>query len=91
MNADTIVAQGKNQVEAAADGELVLMHVESGRFFTLTGPGIRVWQLMSQPLALGALADRLTGEFAVERDQCLADVAALCEQLSAAELIDVSP
>ena len=90
VNADTIVAKGQHHVETLADGEVVLMHIENGRFFTLSGTGRRVWELIGEPIAVGALVDRLTGEFSVDRETCLRDVLALCERLDEGQLLDVS-
>lgn len=90
MNADTIVARGQDHVEATADGELVLMHVETGRFFALSGSGLRIWQMLEAPTSLGTLVDQLTREYEVAPDQCLKDVTALCEQMAEGGLIDVA-
>ncbi len=90
MNAETIVSQGQQHVETAADGEVVLMHVESGRFFTLTGTGQRVWELIAEPISIDALAERLAGEYDVEPETCRNDVLEICRQLEASALIDVS-
>ncbi len=90
MNADTVIAKGQQYVEAVADGDIVLMHVESGRFFTLSGTGRRMWELMEQPTTIEALAERLIEEYAVDKDACIRDLLAVCEQLDAGKLIDVS-
>ena len=91
MDAETIIAKGKQHIQTVANGETVLMHTESGRFFSLSGTGRRVWDGMGAPIAVGALVDRLSQEFAVQREICLRDVLALCHQLEAGGLIDVSP
>ena len=90
MDADTIVAKGQHHVETLADGEVVLMHIENGRFFTLSGTGRRVWELIDGPIAIGAIVARLADEYAVDHDACLRDVVALCERLDAGQLIDGS-
>jgi hypothetical protein len=90
VNADTIISKGQQHVETLADGEVVLMHVESGRFFTLSGTGRRFWELLDKPMAIDALADRLTEEFEVGKAECVNDLLALCERLEARNLIDVA-
>jgi hypothetical protein len=91
VDADTVIARGTQHVETIADGEVVLMHVGSGRFFTLSGTGRRVWELVAEPMTIGALADRLTTEFAVDRQICIRDLVVLCEQFQKGQLIDASP
>ena len=90
MDATTIVARGQQHVETMADGEIVLMHIENGRFFALSGTGRRVWELMAEPIAIGSLVDRLTDEFDVDKADCLDAVIKLCAELEAGALIDVS-
>jgi hypothetical protein len=91
VNAASIITKGQQHIETVADGEVVLMHVESGRFFTLSGTGRRVWELMAEPVAIGTLIEQLSREFAVDRDTCLGDVVELCQRLEAGGLIDVAP
>ncbi len=90
MDADSVIAKGTQYVETVSDGEIVLMQVESGRFFTLSGTGRRIWELIGEPIKIGAISDQLAREFPVEREACLRDVLAFCGQLEAGGLIDVS-
>lgn len=90
MDASTIIAKGTDHVETLADGEIVFMHVEDGRFFSLSGTGRRVWELLETPMAIDALADQLIGEYEVSKEDCVRDLLVLCEQLEAGRVIRVS-
>lgn len=90
VDAQTVIAKGKDHVEALADGEVVLMHVEDGRFYSLAGTGRRVWEMLEAPTAIGVLADRLVEEFEVSKEDCVRDLIALCEQLEAGRVIRVA-
>jgi len=90
VNADTIITRGQKHVETVADGEVVLMHIDTGRFFTLSGTGRRAWELMAEPTSVDAIVARLTDEYDVDDATCRAEIFALCRQLEAGALIDVS-
>lgn len=90
MDEDATVSRGDNHVESAVGDELVLLHVDNGRFFKLEGTGRRAWELLDAPATLGTLVDRLAAEFRVDRARCLADVRAFCDQLVGAGLLRVA-
>ena len=90
MDAKTIVAKGDRHVETLAGSEIILMQVQDGKFFSLTGTARRVWEILDEPLSIEALAGRLTPEFAIEPRECVRDLLALCRDLKAQKLIDVS-
>lgn len=84
-----VVAQGRDLVAAQAGDDMVLMHVIDGRFYSLTGTGRRIWELLEAPRAIDSLVDHLTDEFDVARDRCAAEVIDLCRALIAKGLMDV--
>ena len=90
VNADTIITRGQQHVETVADGEVVLMHIETGRFFTLSGTGRRAWELMAEPVTVDALVAQLVAEYDVDDATCRPEIVELCRQLEAGALIDVS-
>lgn len=67
------------------------MHIETGRFFTLSGAGQRIWELMAEPITIGTLTAQLTREFDIDAQTCFTDVVEYCERLQSGELIDVAP
>jgi len=90
VDTDTIVTKGQQHVETVADGEVVLMHIESGRFFSLSGTGRAIWDQMAEPTPVGTIVDNLVAEYDVDPETCRNEVVELCRQLEAGALIDVS-
>lgn len=86
---DTVV-QSKNQLASTVNGEVVMMSVDQGRYFGLDKIGSRIWNLIAEPCTAGALCDRLTREFPVDRATCEADVLGFLDDLAARRLIDVA-
>lgn len=84
INADTVIVRSDTLSTGEIDGEIVALDVEQGQCFGLDPIGAAVWKLAEQPVALGRIVDKLTGEYEVDRDQCLADL-----QSFVAELADI--
>lgn len=68
------VVRSPDQVSAEVDGEEVVLHLESGVYFGLEGVAARVWELLASPRTLAELVDRVTEEYAVEREACERDL-----------------
>jgi Coenzyme PQQ synthesis protein D (PqqD) len=64
--------------------EVVLLHLESMRYYSLNLTGMRIWQGLKQGLSLQEISRQLQAEFEVEADRAersvLALIAELCEQ-----------
>jgi len=73
--------------ETEIDDEVVLMHLDSGEFFSLTGTAIDVWRLIDGSRGREELIAQLSSEFAAEPGQISADVDELLERLRTANLV----
>lgn len=76
-----------NHIETLVDGEVVLMHLTSGKFFSLDNVSKRVWQLLDQHREIDGLVAELCAEFDVTPEQCEADVAELLGVLANRDLL----
>ncbi len=69
------------------DGTGVLLHLETKFYFTLNPTAVLVWKALAEGASRGAIADKLTAAFRVERDVALGDVAALLEEMLSGGLV----
>jgi hypothetical protein len=65
----------------------VLIHMPTGNVFELNTTGARVWDLLSEGLAVETIGERLSVEFDITAAVASAETARLIESLSAAGLI----
>ena len=65
------------------DGDVVLLHVDSGQHFGLDPVGNEAWKAFSGGATLDDVCDQLLSRFDVARDQLLSDLTALIEELKA--------
>ena len=85
---DSIVVQGKEQICAEVDGEVVMMSIAQGNYYGLDSIGGRVWDLIAEPRKVSDMCGLLIGEFAVDRATCEADVLRFLNDLDAQHLIE---
>lgn len=89
LSIDSTVAASGEQISSEVGGEAVILDLKGGVYFGLDPIGTRIWALMQRPIAVSAIRDALTAEYAVEAERCERDVLALLEQLAARGLITV--
>lgn len=68
-------------------GETVLLSLQQQSYFGLRATSRRIWQMLEQPCTLQQILEGLLVEYAVEPQQCEADVAAFMQRLWEAHLI----
>ncbi len=82
VESETRVAPHPDVVWRLVDGEVVLLNVTSGLYYSLDPVGSRVWALVpAEGTSLGTLRDSLVTEYDAPGDQIDRDLAALFTQL----------
>jgi hypothetical protein len=71
------------------DGDVVVFNVEKGQYYGMQEVGVRIWELIEQPVAIGTLCDTLMDEFSVDRATCEMHVMTFVRDLREAQLIEV--
>ena len=84
----TVVAS-KDQVSSDLGGEVAILDLKAGVYYGLDEVGARIWQLIQEPMAVGAIRDSLVEEYDVEPVRCEQDVLALLQRLVDKGLIEI--
>lgn len=72
---DDVVLQVPSSVLARkAAGETVLLNLADEQYYSLTGVGTRLWELVESGTPFGRMIDVLVDEFEVERQTLAADL-----------------
>jgi hypothetical protein len=64
-----------------AAGETVLMNLDNEQYYSLDGPGNRLWELLGQEVSFGSAVETLLDEYEVERDVLVGDMRDLLNDL----------
>lgn len=88
MASRTTYAPSPDAMAADLEGEAVLLHLGTRRYFRLNETAAAVWALLEEGVGEPeALAARLCDRFEVERDLAGSEVARLLEELEARGLV----
>ena len=81
LNSDTTLAQGTDHVETAVGDQIMMMHIENGKYYALEGTARRIWELLEQPKTLNDVVSDLVGEYEIDSEECRADVSVFVRDL----------
>jgi hypothetical protein len=85
---DTVQWSGK-QLASEIDGEVVLMNLERGHYYSLDNIGSDIWNTIEQPTNVNALCDTLAKKYSGNPATITADVLVLLNQMLEQQLITV--
>ena len=85
------VQRGQGQAYTEIDGEVVMMTIDSGKYYGLAGIGSRIWVLIEQPMEVSKLCGLLLDEFEVDRETCEADLLVFLNEMETQGLLEVRP
>lgn len=89
ISLDSLITTSSQQVFEQIDGEGVILHLESGIYYSLDSVGVSIWNLIQQPKSVGDIKGSLLAEYDVEPQQCEQELLALVEDLAAQKLIEI--
>lgn len=87
MNA-ALVKRTDRFVETEIDGETVVMELETGDFFSLSGSALSIWQLIDGTRDRASLLAAVAAEYQAEAAELAGDVDGFVADLKAAKLVE---
>jgi len=87
LNLDDTLVVSSDQVAADLSGEVVILGMKEGAYFSVSAVAARVWALLQVPCRLGDIVATLLSEYDVPADQCAAEVLEFAEDLAARGLV----
>lgn len=71
------------------DGELVMMSVTQGKYFSIVQSGVAIWGLLDQERTVTEVVHLLQGRYEVDEETCRTEVTRFIELLVQKELVEV--
>jgi hypothetical protein len=91
LNSDTKITPHADVVWRLVEGEVVLLNVMSGQYYSLDAVGSSVWTMIpAEGITLGALRDAALAEFDATPAQVTEDLESFMERLHSTDLITIS-
>ena len=79
---DAAVRIPENVISEAFEDEVVLLNLNTGFYFSLTGTGAKIWELLGRSEDLTAIRAAILADYAVEPDSLDEDLRQLVAQLT---------
>ena len=70
INLNTVVSHRTDIDTTDLNGDIVMMDLEKGKYFSLNGVGSRIWNLVEEPVKVSNVVDSLLEEYDIGRDEC---------------------
>lgn len=89
-----IVASTSQASTAVGEDEAVILELDRGTYFGVSGVAATIWALAQEPRSVREIADTVVREYDVEPDRCLDDTVRFIDDLienGLAEVIDPRP
>jgi hypothetical protein len=89
LSHDAVVVAASGQVSSDVRGRAVILGIKSGKYYSLSDVGARIWELLQQPRTVGEIGEAIQAEYEVEPERCHDDLLKLLDSLLAEELVEV--
>lgn len=89
ININNLVSRRNDIDTTDLNGEIVMMDLEKGRYFSLNGVGSRIWEIIESPIEINKIVDCLLEEYDVNRNECEENVLEFLDKLDDANIIFV--
>jgi hypothetical protein len=87
---DSRYCRNQNLLSVEMDGDLVMMSIETGNYFGVSGIGPFIWESIETPKTFNDLIDTICAEFEVDSVTAAEDLRAFLEELVGHGMADVS-
>lgn len=79
--------RNKDLLTSNLDEELVMLSIQTGKYYGINSVGRRIWELLVLPVSVPQICDQLLKEYEVSRQQCEQEVLAFLNELEAQKLL----
>ena len=89
ISINTVVSHRKDIDSTDLNGDIVMMDLEKGKYFSLNSVGSRIWELIEEPIEINKVVDSLLEEYEISRNECEDNVLEFLEKLNTAQIISI--
>ena len=90
ITTDTYIKRNNEVFASEIDDEVVMMNIQSGKYFGMDAIGSRIWQLVEEKIQVKEIIAQLLEEYNVTEEQCSNDVLEFLNELYEQNLVQVT-
>lgn len=86
---DSVVTRSAEIVSGIVDTDMMMMSIESGKYYHLNISAGRIWDMLESPRKVSEICKILSKEFKVTSDTCQKDVIHFLDELTVRKVVTV--
>jgi len=90
VNKKSLLARNPDLVAAVMDGDIVMMSIERGLYFGISGVGTRIWALLEIPMSVEDLVRIIRSEYEIDEVTCQTDLLAFAQDLVGNGIVQIA-
>lgn len=87
---NSVISRDKDLVFTESDGEIVMLSIEKGVYYSLDVVGSFIWETLQEPAQVSEICDRLLQEYEVDTETCSKEVLNFLNSLYRESLIKLN-
>jgi hypothetical protein len=89
LTSKALVSRNQDLIAASIDNDLVMMSVDQGEYYGITGVGSQVWEMLAEPISVEDITRHLCAEYDVDKNLCQADMQSFVDDLLKLGLVSI--
>ena len=81
LQEEKALTRSTDMLASEINGEVVMMSIESGRYYGMNPTGVYIWKALENPLTVQDLLKHITDTFKLSEDQCRTEVLPFLEDM----------
>ena len=90
ITTDSYIKRNNEVFASEIDEEVVMMNVDTGRYYGMDTVGSRIWELIAEEIQVKDVIEKLMEEYDVSEEQCKSDVIEFLSELYENKLVQVT-
>lgn len=86
-NQDSLLQRSGDIICSEADGEIVMMNIETGQYHSINEVGSDIWKMLENPIKLSEICQKLLEDYDIDQKTCEDEVLKFVEHLSSEGLL----
>jgi hypothetical protein len=88
IDLQTALARSEGILYSEVDGDVTMMSVENGKYYSLRDVGARIWSLLERPMSPEQICNQLMAEYRVDRERCEGEVIRVMRQMASEGIVE---
>jgi hypothetical protein len=81
VSTNCILVRNQDLIATDMDGDTVMMSIEHGEYYGISGVGSRIWELLEKPTSFSVIVATICLEFEVDKEKCQSDALVFIREL----------